>query len=87
MIMIQQVNAGCGRQVKKEGRGGQGYGGGGYRGQTPFVLKAFKPHIIEIASDTFNTSQRKFAAQFIQSRKNISSYIHRSIGKEEYLVA
>ena len=73
--------------MKKEGRGGRGYGGGGYRGQTPLVSKVFKSPIVEIASDTFNTGQRKFAAQFTQSRKNIASYIHHSIGKEAYLVA
>ena len=78
------------RQVKKEGcegRGGQGYGGGGYRGQTPFISKEFKSPIVDIASDTFNTCQRHFAAQFTQSRKNIASYIQLSVGKEAYLVA
>ena len=70
--MSQQVDTGRGRQVKKEGRGGRGgrgYGGGGYRGQTPFVSKAFKSPIVDIASDTFNMGQSKFAAQFTQSRK------------------
>ena len=88
--MSKQVDKVCGRQVKKEGRGGRGgwgYGGGGYRGRTPFVSKAFKYPIVEIASDTFNTGQSKFAAQFTQSRKNIASYIQRSVGKEAYLVA
>ena len=58
--MSQQVDTGRGRQVKKEGRGGRGgrgYGGGGYRGRTPFVSKAYKYPIVEIASDTFNTGQ------------------------------
>ena len=90
MIMIQQIDTGRGRQVKKEGCGGhvgRGYGGGGYRGRTPFVSKAFKSPIVEIASNTFNTGQSKFTAQFTQSRKNISSYIQRSVGKEAYLVA
>ena len=76
--------------MKKEGRGGRGgrgYGSGGYRGRTPFVLKAFKSPIVEITSDTFNTGQSKFAAQFTQSRKNIVSYIQHSVGKEAYLVA
>ena len=76
--------------MKKEGRGGrgvQGYGIGGYIGQTPFVSKAFKSPIVEITSDTFNTGQRKFAAQFTQSRKNIASYVQHSVGKEAYLVA
>ena len=52
-----------------------------------FVSKAFKSPIVEIASNTINTGQRKFAAQFTQSRKNITSYIQRSVGKEAYLVA
>ena len=76
--------------MKKEGhlgRGGQDYGGGGYRGRTPFVSKAFKYPIVEIAPDTFNTDQRKFAALFTLSRKKIASYIQRSVGKEAYLVA
>ena len=76
--------------MKKEGRGGRGgrgYGGGGYRGRTPFLSKAFKSPIVEITSNTFNTGQSKFAAQFTQSRKNIASYVQRSVGKEAYLVA
>ena len=88
--MSQWVDTGRGRQVNTEGRGGcggGGYGGGGYRGRTPFVSKAFKSPIVEIASNTFNTVQSKFAAQFTQSRKEISSYIQRSVGKEAYLVA
>ena len=81
-IMSHQPDTNRGMQVKKEvcgGRGGRGYGGGGYRGKTPFVSKAFKSPIVEISSDTFNTGQSKFAAQFIQSRKNIASYIQRSV--------
>ena len=85
--MSQQADTIRGRQVKKEGRGGRGYGGGRYRGRAPFVLKVFKSPIAEIASNTFNTDQSKFAAQFTQPRKNIASYIQRSVGKEEYLVA
>ena len=88
--MSQHADARRGRQVKKEvrgGRGGRGCGGGGYIGRTPFVSRAFKSPIVEIASDTFNTGQRKFAAQFTQSIKNIASYVQRSVGKEAYLVA
>ena len=76
--------------MKKEGhggRGGRGCGGGGYIGRTTFVLKSFKSLILEITSDTFNTGQSKFAAQFTQSRKDIYSYVQRSVGKEAYLVA
>ena len=47
----------------------------------------FKSPIVEITSDTFNTGQRKFAAQFTQSRKNIAIYVQHSVGKEAYLVA
>ena len=87
--MSQQDYASRGRQVKKEGRGGRGgrgYGGGGYRGRTPFVLKALKSPIVDITSNTFNTGQIKIAAQFTQSRGNIDSYVQCSVGKEAYLV-
>ena len=50
--MSQQADTGRGRQVKKEGCGGRGYGVGGYRGRTPFVSKAFKSPNVEIAFDT-----------------------------------
>ena len=88
--MNHQVDTGRGRQVNKEGRevrGGRGYGGGGYRGRTSFVLKAFKFPIVDIASDTFNMGQSKFAAQFTLSRRKNSSYTQRSVEKEAYLVA
>ena len=52
-----------------------------------FISKAFKSPIVEIASDTFNKGQSKFAAQFTLSRKNIASYIQLSVGKEASLVA
>ena len=51
------------------------------------MSKAFKSPTVDITSDTFNTGQIKFAAQFTQSRKNIATYIQRSVGKESYLVA
>ena len=70
-IMSQQDDTSRGRQVNKEGCGGRGYGGGEYRGRTPFILKAFKHPIIDITSDIFNTGQRKFASQFTQSRKTL----------------
>ena len=76
--------------MKKEGRGvrgGRGYGVGGYRGRTLLVSKAFKSPIVEIASDTFNIGQSKFSAQFTLSRKNVASYVQRSVGKEAYLIA
>ena len=46
--------------------------------------KGSKSAISEIATDTFNTGQNKFAAQFTQSRKNIANYLQRTEG---YLVA
>ena len=88
--MSQQADASRGNQVKKEvrgGRGGRGYGGGGYKGQTLFVSKAFKSPIVDITSDTFNAGQSKLSAQFTQSRKNIASYVQRSVGKGVYLLA
>ena len=88
--MSQQADAIHVRQVNKEGRGGRGgrgYGGGRYRGRTPFVSKAFKYPIVEITSNTFNTGQSKFAVQFTQSRDNIARYVQHSVGKEAYLVA
>ena len=87
MIISQQVDTGRGRQMKKEVCGGRGYGSSGYRGRTMFVSKAFKYPILEITSDTFNTGQSKFAAQFTQSRENVASYIQRSVEKEAYLIA
>ena len=88
--MSQQTDASRGSQVKKEGRGGRvgrGYGGGGYRGRTPFVSQAFRSPIVEITSGTFNTGQIKFTGQFTQSRKKIASYVQHSVEKEAYLVA
>ncbi len=50
-------------------------------------MKAFKSAISEIAKDTFNTGQNKFAAQFTQSRKKVSNYLQRTSAYEGYLVA
>ena len=36
--------------------------------------------------DTFNTGQSKYAAQFTESRKNVASYVQRTVEKEGYLV-
>ena len=35
----------------------------------------FKLLISEITMDTFNTGQNKFAAQFMQLRKNVMNYL------------
>jgi len=49
--------------------------------------KGYKSTISEIATDTFNTGQNKFAAQFTQSRKNGVNYLQRTSANEGYLVA
>ena len=49
--------------------------------------KGYKSTISEIAMDTFNTGQNKFAAQFTQSRKNVANYLQRTSASEGYLVA
>ena len=36
---------------------------------------------------TFNTGQNKFAAQFTQSRKNVTNYLQRTLANEGYLIA
>ena len=50
-------------------------------------MKGYKSTISEIATDTFNTGQNKFAAQFTQSQKNIANYLQRTLANEGYLVA
>ena len=49
--------------------------------------KGYKSAISEIAMDTFNTGQNKFAAQFMQSQKNVVNYLQRRSAHEGYLVA
>ncbi len=51
------------------------------------LTKGYKSTISEIATDTFNTGQNKFAAQFTQSRKNVANYLQRTSANEGYLVA
>jgi hypothetical protein len=51
------------------------------------ATKGFKSAISEITQDTFNTGQNKFAAQFMQSRKNVANYLQRTSVSEGYLVA
>ncbi len=50
------------------------------------MTKGFKSAISEIAQDTFNTGQNKFAAQFTQLRKNVANYLQRTSTSEGYLV-
>jgi hypothetical protein len=51
------------------------------------MTKGFKSAISEIAQDTFNMGQNKFAAQFTQSGKNVANYLQRTSASEGYLVA
>ncbi len=51
------------------------------------MTKGFKSVISEIAQDTFNTGQNKFAAQFTQLCKNVANYLQRTSASEGYLVA
>ncbi len=50
-------------------------------------IKGFRSLITEIATDTFNTGQNKFAAQFTQSRKNVANYTQQMAADEGYLIA
>jgi hypothetical protein len=49
--------------------------------------KGFKSAIHKISHDTFNTGKNKFAAQFLQSRKNVANYLQCTLAAEGYLVA
>ena len=51
------------------------------------MMKAFKSAISEIAEDTFNTGQNKFAAQLTQSCKNVLNYLQCTLAYEGYLVS
>ncbi len=81
--MSQQAAAGRGAR-----RGG-GRRKGRYlpRGGGIEIVKPHKSAISEIAQDTFNAGHNKFAAQFLQSRKNVANYLQRSSAVEGYLVA
>ena len=82
--MSQQAAAG-------RGAGPAGRGGGGRKPRYfpragGEATKGFKSAISEIAQDTFNTGQNKFAAQFTESRERVAGYIQRSRMDESYLV-
>jgi hypothetical protein len=81
--MSQQAAAGQGSPVA----GHAGRGGWFFRSQGNPPIKGFRSSITEIVTDTFNTGQNKFAAQFIQSRKNVANYIQQTAADEGYLVA
>jgi hypothetical protein len=84
-------------KMGQQAMAGQGAGpagrGGGRRKPRYFpqaggeVTKGFKSAISEIAQDTFNTGQNKFATQFTQLRKNIANYLQRTLASEGYLVS
>jgi hypothetical protein len=81
-------------QQAAAGRGAlMGRGGGRetrhlkFHPRTGESTKGYKSAISEIAMDTFNTGQNKFAAQFTQSRKNVTNYLQRTLANEGYLVA
>ncbi len=49
-------------------------------------MNGYKSLIAEIAHNTFNMGQNKFAAQFTQLRKNKASYLQHTSAVEGYLV-
>jgi hypothetical protein len=74
---------------------GRGAGHGGGRGPRYYCpqeggaepTKSSKSAISKIPLDTFNTGQNKFAAQFMQSQKNVANYLQCTASLEGYLVA
>ena len=76
-----------GRGVAPAGRGGGGRKPRFFTQRGGKLTKGYKSVIAEIAQDTFNTGQNKFAAQFTQSRKNVANYLQRTSASEGYLVA
>ncbi len=49
-------------------------------------MKGYKLSISNIATDTYNAGQNRFAAQFTQSRKCMANYLQRTAAVEGYLV-
>ena len=73
--MSQQA---AGRQGAPMGRGGgQGTRNLRFHPRAGEATKGYKSVISEIPTDTFNTGQNKFAAQFTQSRKSNANYLQR----------
>jgi hypothetical protein len=83
--MSQQAAAGRGTPMERGG--GQGTRNLKFHPRTRESTKGYKSAISEIATDTFNTGQNKFAAQFTQSRKNVVNYLQRTSANDGYLVA
>ncbi len=50
-------------------------------------MKGFESAISEIPQNAFNMGQNKFAAPFMQSRKNVTNYLQCTASLEGYLVA
>ncbi len=81
--------------MSQQAAAGHGAGRGGGRGPRYFcpqggggeLTKGFKSAISEIAHETFNMGQNKFAAQFTQLRKNVANYLQHTASSEGYLVA
>ncbi len=84
-IMSHQTAAGQGALAGRDG--GQGTRNMRFHPSTGDATKGFKLSISEIATDTFNTGQNKFAAQFTQSQKNVVTDLQRTLAFEGYLVA
>ena len=83
--MSQQLAAGQGggRGDASRPRNFPRCGGGGAGATT----KAYELPITEISKYTFNTGEKKFSAQFTESRKRVVGYVQRSGMEESYLVA
>jgi hypothetical protein len=73
----QRAGRGGGRKPKYYPRGGG----------IEASMKGYKSLIAEIAHNTLNTSQNKFAVQFTQLRKNVANYLQGTCAAEGYLVA
>jgi hypothetical protein len=83
--MSQQAAAGQGAPAGHGG--GRGTRNMRYHPRAGDASKGFKLPISEIAIDTFNMGQNKFAVQFTQSQKNMANYLQRTLAYEGYLVA
>ncbi len=58
-----------------------------YHPRAGYANKGFKSVINEIATDTFNMGQNKFAAQVTQSRQTVANYLQHISAYKRYLVA
>jgi hypothetical protein len=76
-----------GRGAAPPGRGGGGKKSRFFARRGGEPAKGYKSLIAEIAHDTFDTGQNKFAAQFTQLWKNVANYLQRTSASEGYLVA